>query len=92
MEYRLYTMTEIDKLIEEGKIVPIKEKSDKPDIFEPGDEIQAQLALIRTAKRNRYIRTTLQKYSITLSWDEERNRPAINIIRVQAKEGEGVNG
>ena len=39
MEYRLYTMTEIDRLIEEGKIVPIKEKSNKPDIFEPGDEL-----------------------------------------------------
>lgn len=87
MEYRLYTMTEIDKLIEEGKIVLIKEKSNKPDIYEPGDELQAQLALRRSAIRNRYVRTTLKKYTITISWDEEMNRPHFDLNPVVHKKG-----
>ncbi|MBE3112538.1 MAG: hypothetical protein IMZ46_18850, partial [Acidobacteria bacterium] len=62
----------IDKLIKEGKIVPIKEKSSKPDDkYEPGDELQAQFALRRVTMRNRYVRVTLKKYAITISWDEE---------------------
>jgi len=88
MEYRLYLITEIDKLIEEGKIVPIKEKFSKPDDkYEPGDELQAQFALRRVAMRNRYVRVTLKKYTITISWDEEFKRPSFKLIPVKSKEG-----
>ena len=88
MEYRLYSRPEIDKLIEEGKIVPIKEKSSKPDDkYEPGDELQGQFALRRVAMRNRYVRVTLKKYMITISWDEENNRPRFGLNPVIPKKG-----
>ena len=47
--YRLYSLAEIKKLIAEGKIVKITPKSTRPDQYEPGDELQAQLTLYRTA-------------------------------------------
>ena len=83
--YRLYSLTEIKKLIAEGKIVKITPKSTRPDQYEPGDELQAQLTLYRTAKQNRYVRTTLKQYTITISWDEERNRPRLNLLRIKPR-------
>jgi hypothetical protein len=88
--YRLYSLSEIKKLIAEGKIVKIKPITTRPDIYEPGDELQAQLALIRSAKRNHYIRTTLKKYSIMISWDEEMNRPKLSLVRVKQPGTDGV--
>ncbi|MEN6560209.1 MAG: hypothetical protein ABFD52_05500 [Acidobacteriota bacterium] len=83
--YRLYSLAEITKLIAEGKIVKITPKSTRPDLYEPGDELQAQLTLYRTAKQNRYVRTTLKQYTITISWDKERNRPRLALIPLVAR-------
>jgi hypothetical protein len=70
-------------LIAEGKIVKITPKSTRPDQYEPGDELQAQLTLYRTAKQNSYVKTTLKQYTITISWDEEKNRPRLDLVRIK---------
>jgi hypothetical protein len=79
MPYRPYSMTEIKKLIAEGKIVPIAPKPIQPDVEQVDDHIKAQLALYGVAKRNPAVRRFLKGHTITLSWDEARNRPALEI-------------
>ena len=78
-------------MIAEGKIVKITPKSTRPDLYEPGDELQAQLTLYRTAKQNRYVRTTLKQFTITISWDEEKYRPRLALVPVTArKDGKAI--
>jgi hypothetical protein len=79
MEYRPYTMTEIRKYIAEGKMVPIQRRPFEPDVEQGDDYLKAQTALINSATRNHALRRYLKTHTITLSWDNERNRPALDI-------------
>jgi len=65
--------------------VKITPKSTRPDLYEPGDELQAQPTLYRTAKQIRYVRTTLKQCTITISRDKERNRPRLALIPLVAR-------
>jgi hypothetical protein len=87
MEYRLYSRAELPELIKDGKLLPIKKNAPAEKyVWQPGDEIPAQLAILGTAKRSRYLREMLKRYTITLSWDEVLNRPRIAVSRIAPKD------
>lgn len=87
MEYRLYSLAEIPELVKEGKILPIKKRPVSEEyVWQPGDDIPAQLAILGTAKRSKYLRAMLKRCTITLSWDEAGNRPKIAISQIATKD------
>lgn len=87
MPYRLYSYTEFKEMIKDGRALPIKKKPPAEKyVWQPGDDIPAQLAILGTAKRSKYLREMLKRYTITLSWDEVHNRPKIAISPLTPKD------
>lgn len=87
MPYRLYSLTEFKELIKDGRALPIKKRpTSEKYVYLPGDEIPAQIALLNTAKRSRYVREMLKRNIVTLSWDEEHNRPKISYSKIATKD------